>query len=134
MGCVCVLPHASEVVASPPPQEAKAQLGGASMLPAVLAFVTPSAPPALQAAALRLLNNLAFDTQLRRGMAAAGVAARCVDVLLCQPLPQIAQGPEPHGAAGAQAQLQPLSLGLLYLVSMERGGRGALASPDLLSR
>jgi hypothetical protein len=123
------------------PQEAKTHLAAASVLPSVLAFVTPSAPEALQAAALRLLNNLAFDTELRREMVQAGVMTHCADILLCQPptqggtpVPSASRQTTQRAAAAAHFQLQPLALGLLYLATMECGARTALAATYLLPR
>jgi hypothetical protein len=104
----------------------------AGLIPRVLVLLKAASPPALQGAALRLANNLAFDTRLRRQMVASGMAERLAEVLA---QPAWAGGtPLSSSLQGVAAQLQPLALGLLYLASMEEPVRITIATGQVLCR
>ncbi|KAI8472723.1 MAG: kinesin-associated protein-domain-containing protein [Monoraphidium minutum] len=111
--------------------EAKCRMVAAGVVPRTLTLLSATAPGAVQAAALRLANNLAFDTKTRRIMVGAGVVQRLAEVLLQAPQPGVASGSNTLAAA---SQLPPLTMGLLYLASLEPPARQAVASGDLLPR
>ena len=106
----------------------------AGVLPRLMVLMGATSPPALQAAALRLANNQAFETKLRRQMVAAGLVQRLSDVLMAAQAGTQAQAAATTQITGASSQLQPLALGLLYMSSMEQPVRSTLAAGDLLPR
>jgi hypothetical protein len=112
----------------PTSQEAKAKMAAAGIVPRAVVLVAPSSPPALESAVLRLMNNLAFDPQLRAHVVKAGLVQRLTEAL------QLGAGGGAGAAAAGSLSSQPLVWGLLYLASMEEGGREAIAAADILPR
>lgn len=104
------------------------------VVPRLLVLLATSSPPALQAAVLRLANNLALDTKTRRQMVAAGLVPRLSAVLLQVQSSSQLQANSATQAGGTASQLQPLALGLLYLASMDHPARSLVAASDLLPR
>ena len=109
-------------------------MAAAGVVRRALTLVAPTAPALLLSCTLRLLNNLAFDSKLRAQMVQAGFVQRLGEVLTQQSAsavsrPQFTSG---QGAEPAGSQLQPLALGLMYLASMEEGGRTAAAVLQVL--
>jgi hypothetical protein len=112
-------------------------MSAAGVVPKVLALARATSAPHLQAAALRLMTNLAFNPKLRRQMVALGAGPVLADVLARLPVPvpgQFGSSAPLESLQHASAHVQPLAMGLLYMASMEAPALDSIVSGDLLSR
>ena len=105
----------------------------AGVVSRALLLIGPSSTVHLQAAALRLVANLALNSKLRRQMIAGGLVP-----LLQATLGQRASPVKSplHSAADAQvlSHTQPAALGLLYIASLEEKACNDMANGDVLTR